>query len=237
MNKRLCIALATTFALGSTGLGLYPKEKVLYAEIVPTTHSLPMVKEDYETNKSKVQKLLDKAEIYKLEKEASKRIERDLEIQKQKRLQDYYDKLCYYNPDDISQKSNISVKKALELLKNTTYNTLEDAQAFVDAEKLSPSVNTIFLISLCNFESYYGKSQLSQNNNNVTSWRLDNGWRYFNSKTECITMTAQMLSREYLNENGNFYTGKSIYQIGQVYCPEGTNKWIDSINNLANKLK
>lgn len=176
-----------------------------------------------------------------------KDIDRYNEQQKQKQLekerleqirlqQKYYDNLCFYDPYDLTEISNISVDKAYQLLEGTTYQTWDMAQSFVDAEKLETPINAIFLISLTRWESFHGKSDLAKNRNNICSIRLNNGdWKYFNNKLECVEYTKDLISNYYLDTNGRFYRGLSIWNVGYYYC-EG-NTWADNINILINEIK
>ena len=162
------------------------------------------------------------------------------EREKQKIIEEQkkYDDNCYYNPYNLTEKSNISIEKCYELLKGTTYQNYEVAESFVNSEKLDVPINTLFLIALTRIESLHGKSNLSQSNNNISSWRTPNrgnGWRYFNSKSHCVDETALLLSNNYLNENGQFYKGKSIWDVNKLYCEE--NEWADNINKMINILR
>lgn len=167
--------------------------------------------------------------------ESDRKKAEELERQRLIEEQKYRDLHPHYNSNDLREISGISVQRAYELLQGTTYQTWENAQTFCNAEKLQPSVNALFLIGLCNLESYYGKSKLARENNNVTSWRLDNGgWGVFSSKTECINDTIQLISNQYLNPNGIYYKGVTISQVGFYYC-EG-NTWANQVGNKVNEL-
>jgi beta-N-acetylglucosaminidase len=177
----------------------------------------------YEKDKTENERL-------KLEKQKQEELKR-MEEQKQNQR----DLVCYYNPNDITEPSGISVQKAYDLLKGTTFQNYDVAQAFVDAEKLKPAINTVFLISLCRLESGHGQNSLSQINN-ISSWRASRGWKNFNSKTDCIYQTAELISTKYLNPNGCYYKGSSdVYTIGKTYC-EG-NDWAKQLNAVANYIR
>lgn len=141
-----------------------------------------------------------------------------------------------YNPYDLSIKSNITVEQAYQMLSGTTYQTFECAKAFVDAEKQDTPVNSLFLISLTRLESGHGTNDIAVNQNNISSWRISrSGYRTFESKSECINKTAKLLSDEYLSTDGNFYKGKSIWNINRSYCEQDS--WSEKINELINEIK
>lgn len=173
---------------------------------------------------------MERKRLAKIEEDKRIEIERLKQIEL-KKIQDNYDKECYFDINDISKPSNISIERAYKLLEGTTYQTWEMAQAFVDGEKLSTPVNAIFSISVTRHESFHGKSELARDRNNITSWKnRDGSWRYFDSKLECIEDTNSMFSREYLNSKGLFFNGKSLDGIGKDYC-EG-NTWSGYISDM-----
>jgi Beta- N-acetylglucosaminidase len=177
---------------------------------------------------------MEKKRLEFIEEEKRKEVERKKQ-EELKRIQDNYDKACYYDLDDLSKSSNISVKRAYELLKDTSYQTWEMAEKFVEAEHYSTPVNAVFAISITRHESYHGYSDLAKNRNNITSWRNSDGsWRYFDSKLECVDKTENMISSEYLNPKGLFFNGKSIYGVGKDYC-EG-NTWAGYIQDMMHYI-
>lgn len=161
-------------------------------------------------------------------------------IQEQRRkeieLQKYYDNICYCNIYNLTEPSNISVNKIKELLQGTTFNNDDVANIIKSSESMSTPVNSVFLISLLRWESGHGKSALSQNKNNIASIRSrDGGWRNYNSYSECILEAIELLSVDYLNPNGKYYNGTSIWNVGVKYC-EG-DEWADNVNKIINELR
>lgn len=222
-NRLLCLLLPAVFILPCT---ITPFQCQAMQITEKQVDNIEMVHNNYEM--FKIQYEQDKSESERIKVEKQEELKR---IEKQKII----DKECYYNLNDLREVSGISVEKAYELLKGTTYQTWNNAQAFVNAEKLKTPVNSIFLIGLCNFESYYGKSGLAREDNNIVSWRLDNGWRRFSSKTECINEVVKLLSEKYLNPSGSFFKGYSIDEVGIYYC-EG-NVWANKVRQTMYEVK
>lgn len=165
------------------------------------------------------------------QKKEQERLEKE-RIERQRKL----DKECYFNYDNISEPSGISVEKAYELLKDTTFQTWDIAKLLVDGENKEYPVNAIFMISLTRHESWHGKSELAQGRNNISSWRLRNGdWKYFDSKYQCMKATINLISNEYLNPNGAYYKGTSMDEVGYYYC-EG-NTWSGLVYEMVNYVK
>lgn len=159
--------------------------------------------------------------------------------QKKKReqeLQQYYDNICYCNIYNLTEPSNISKNKIKELLQGTTFNNDDVVNIIKSSESMNTPVNSIFLIGLLRWESGHGKSRLAQNKNNIASIKSrDGGWRAYNSYDECISEAIELLSVDYLNPNGKYYNGTSIWNVGVKYC-EG-NEWADNVNKIINELK
>lgn len=183
----------------------------------------------FEERMEEYNRVLKEIENRKAE-EARKIEEERLRIEAEAK-QKIIDDVCYFNTNDLSEPSGISVQKVYELLKDTTYQTWEIANLLVEAEKREYPVNAIFMISLTRHESWHGKSELAKSKNNISSMKNGRGdWRYFNSKFECMSSTIDLISNEYLNPNGLFYNGTSMDEVGIYYC-EG-NLWSGYIQEM-----
>lgn len=173
-------------------------------------------------------KYQDELRKYKIWKELQKKLQ-------EKAIQQYYDNICYYNPNNISEISNISTNKIKELLNGTSFNTDDIANTIKYGETLEHPINAIFLISMLRWESGHGWSELARTHNNISSVKSrSGGWRVYDSYNECVLETIGLVSNQYLDPNGNYYNGKSIWSINEKYCE--TNEWADNINKIASEL-
>ncbi len=101
-------------------------------------------------------------------------------------------------------------------------------QAFVDMEN-NWGVDGLFCMAVAFHESANGYSRLAVNNNNLFGMRSRNGWKKFDSKYDAIVYFG-----EYMNKN--LYKGKSVYEIGNIYCPPDTDQWFDGVNRHYEKI-
>ena len=73
---------------------------------------------------------------------------------------------------------------------------------------------------------------LAITHNNLGGIKSANGgWAYFDSWQECLEYKASLLYNQYLNENGAYFNGYSIWNVNVRYC-EGT-QWAENINSIA----
>lgn len=101
-------------------------------------------------------------------------------------------------------------------------------QAFVDMEN-NWGVDGLFCMAVAFHESANGYSRLAVNNNNLFGMKSRNGWKKFDSKYDAIVYFG-----EYMNKN--LYKGKSVYEIGNIYCPPNTDQWFDGVNRHYEKI-
>lgn len=138
-----------------------------------------------------------------------------------------------FNPYNLTEKSNIDKDKAKVLLEGSALQTA--AGAYVYAEEVY-GVNAIFLMALTSHESGHGRSTLAIERNNIGGVKDSNGnWKYYSDWGECIMHIARFISNSYLNEDGIYYNGKSIWAVNINYCLDSS-PWADMINNLAMEL-
>lgn len=138
-----------------------------------------------------------------------------------------------FNPYNLTEKSNIDKDKAKVLLEGSALQTA--AGAYVYAEEVY-GVNAIFLMALTSHESGHGRSALAIERNNIGGVKDSNGnWKYYSDWGECIMHIARFISNSYLNEDGIYYNGKSIWAVNINYCLDSS-PWADMINNLAMEL-
>lgn len=140
-----------------------------------------------------------------------------------------------FNPNDVTEKSNISVRGMESMLEGKATQSL--AYAFVNAER-TYGVNAIILASIVGLESGHGTSERANNgSNNLTGHAVYNNnsrGSQFDSWDDCVYATAILLKNNYLSEGGTFFNGKSIWAINQKYST--TKEWGNRIINIANEL-
>lgn len=166
-----------------------------------------------------------------LEKQETERVKQEAERIKQEA--ERIANLPKFNPYNLTEKSNIDKYKAKVLLEGSALQTA--AGAYVYAEEVY-GVNAIFLMALTSHESGHGRSALAIERNNIGGVKDSNGnWKYYSDWGECIMHIARFISNSYLNEDGIYYNGKSIWAVNINYCLDSS-PWADMINNLAMEL-
>lgn len=138
-----------------------------------------------------------------------------------------------YNPFNLTEKSNLTTEMAIKMLNGSALQNA--AAAYVYAEEVY-GVNAIFLMSLTSLESGHGRSELAMYRNNIGGVKSSSGdWAYFSDWGECIMYIASFIKELYLNEDGAYYNGKSIWAVNIKYCADSS-PWADMINSIANDL-
>lgn len=77
------------------------------------------------------------------------------------------------------------------------------------------NINPIGLISIWVWESDIGSSYIGRNNHNLAGIRGSNGYKYFDTYTDCMVYHARLLRENYLDDG--LYTWEMI---GDKYCPD-----------------
>lgn len=80
------------------------------------------------------------------------------------------------------------------------------AQTFVEIED-EYGINSALYASVVSLESGWGRSDVSQEKNNITSFTVDGELKAYSSKEECLWDMAENLSGNYLDEDGIYYDG------------------------------
>ena len=145
-----------------------------------------------------------------------------------------------YNPNNLLQKSNITVEQLEEKLKGTGLSGL--APAYVQAEQIY-GVNAIFLVSLSAHESAWGTSRRAIEDNNLTGFGVYSDSSVginSHTKEENILGTAKWLKNKYLTPGASFYNGISIHAVNMRYCIgyDGLSNfsWSENITSIATSL-
>lgn len=98
------------------------------------------------------------------------------------------------------------------------------------------SINAVFLMAIIRLESGNGTSWLAYNNNNLGGVSNGKSYRKFETKEQCVLYMAQLLSEEYLDENGLWYGGGSTTKdINKYYCE--LPNWHKKINSLMIEIQ
>ena len=141
----------------------------------------------------------------------------------------------YYNPYNMMDKSNLRVSAVQRILNGTRFDFL--SQVLVDLEDRY-GVNLVYVVSIMALESGWGKSSRANNgSNNITGHSVygdDSPGTQFSSWEACVEETFRLLSQDYLNPNGVYYRGTSVWNVGVTYCVSAD--WADKINGIANEL-
>lgn len=139
----------------------------------------------------------------------------------------------HFNPYNVSELSNLSKEQISKMLEGTALHTLVNAYYWYEQEY---QINAVFLMALTAEESGWGRSSLAINNNNISGHKNSRGeWAYYTNWGECLEESFRLLSQEYVNPNGRFYTGPSMYDINLMYCPNpyNPNSWANNIANIG----
>lgn len=150
-----------------------------------------------------------------------------------------------FNPYDLTQVSGITGNEMYNVLLGFSGGSLAQfAWVFVDCEN-TYDINAFFLAALVAQESGWGKSSRAVNQNNLTGYAVYNSYATgstFNTKEDSIYATARLLRENYLNSNGKYYSGVSIWNVNTRYCltEDGSSAdyhWSNNISSIANSFK
>lgn len=173
------------------------------------------------------QKRIEEEERLRREQEEAER-QRQLQLEEERRRT-----MPHFNPYNVSELSNLSKEQISKMLEGTALHTLVNAYYWYEQEY---QINAVFLMSLTAEESGWGRSSLAINNNNISGHKNSRGeWAYYSNWGECLEESFRLLSQEYVNPNGRFYTGPSMYDINLMYCPnpDNPNSWANNIANIG----
>lgn len=127
----------------------------------------------------------------------------------------------YFNPNDVSALSHITVADAKHMLEETAL--YEDAKAYVKAEE-KYHVNAVFLMGIAAHESAWGTSRRAREDNNLTGYGVtsDHAKGINKSTKEAgLLATAETLHEKYLTPGGSYYVGTSAAAVNKHYCVGG----------------
>lgn len=121
---------------------------------------------------------------------------------------------------EVFTKSNLSVEQLAIVLGGTPLQA--NAQDFYDMEQ-TYNVNALFAVAVACLES--GGGAVNANVNNFFGFRGNNGWMSFATPREGIFYFGKLM-------NTQWYYGKTLEQVGVVYC---NGDWAPYIKRLMNE--
>ena len=128
----------------------------------------------------------------------------------------------YFNPNNVSLLSHITVDDAKQMLKGTA---------------LYADVNAVFLMGIAAHESAWGTSRRAREDNNLTGYGVtSDSAKGINkaTKEEGLLTTAKTLHEKYLTAGGSYYAGTSAEDVNKHYCVGG--EWAAAVVNDAYQL-
>lgn len=141
-------------------------------------------------------------------------------------------KLPHYNPYNLREKSNLSQDQIHIMLEGNALQSL--SAAYVWAEEVY-GVNLLFLISINILESGNGRSSLAISNNNLSGITDGyGGFVYYDNWGESLYHTAELLSTDYLSEDGLYFNGYGSDEVNIKYCE--LDNWDSKIDAIAYEL-
>lgn len=151
-------------------------------------------------------------------------------------------RMTYFNPENVTHKSNTTINHMNKALKGTELQKI--SHAFVEAEQ-KYNINAYFLAALAAQESSWGNSQRAIYQKNITGFAVYNNLSRgssFSNWYECLMYTAKTLRDNYLTEGAIHYNGLSTRGINTMYCflQDGKTvdyRWSENINSIAKSLR
>ena len=126
-----------------------------------------------------------------------------------------------YETLSITEPCGLSTEEFESVLKG---ELKQYAQEFLNAEE-DYEINACFLASIAAAESGWGEHQFKPNN------IFGFGRAEFESVPKCIDYVSWYLRKNYLNENGRFYRGGTIEDIGRIWCPDD-GEWVRLVTGI-----
>ena len=121
----------------------------------------------------------------------------------------------------VEEPCGLSTEELEAVLKGELKNY---AQEFLWAEE-DYGISATFLASIAAAESAWGRHCFRPNN------IFGFGQKEFLSIPHCIDYVAWYLRKHYINENGRYYRGGSISDIGKIWCPDG-GEWVRLVTGI-----
>ena len=139
----------------------------------------------------------------------------------------------YFNPNNVSLLSHITVDDAKQMLKGTALYA--DAKAYVKAEE-KYHVNAVFLMGIAAHESAWGTSKIALQKNNLFGYGAYdsnpyNGAYNFSNYSESIDLISRVFVKYYINPagtkiydneiaTGKYYSGTTLADVNKKYASD-----------------
>ncbi len=139
-----------------------------------------------------------------------------------------------FNAQDVTEVSNITVKKMRNLLQGTKLEQFADV--YVEIEK-EYGINAIAFCALSAYESAWGESRRALVDNNYTGFGVySDSSRGINASSgeQNLWMTAKFLANNYLKKGQNYYHGVGLDGLNRSYSTAPT--WAYDIEYIAIQL-
>lgn len=114
---------------------------------------------------------------------------------------------------DVRKPSGITAEELHEAM---YYDENDYAPYYIEAERRY-GVNAIFLYAIAQNESQNGRSTIAKNKNNLFGWTGSDGHMKFDSVEKCIYYVAEALQNNYLNPDGRWFEGYSLWDVSRHY--------------------
>lgn len=121
-----------------------------------------------------------------------------------------------------------------DLEKGLLHDLKPYAPFFIQAEK-DTGINAIFLASVSALESGWARSNVSNTRNNIFGWTSSSGYKYFDSKEECIMFVAGRIKELYLTEEGKYFNGYEVEDINIKY--NGSEHWEKTVKSIMTQMQ
>ena len=145
----------------------------------------------------------------------------------------------YFNQYNLRELSNLNLQQIYNILEGTDLQTISSTYLYLEE---ACQVNAFFLIALSAHESGWGTSYRALNQNNLTGFAVysdEAEGGHFNSWSESLAYTANLLDKEYLTEGGKYFNGYGIEEVNIRYClkdDEPDFNWSKSITSICYEL-
>lgn len=139
-----------------------------------------------------------------------------------------------FNPNDVTELSNISVKQMRQILQDTDLQ--EFAPVYVRIEK-ELHINAIAICALSALESGWGTSKRAKEDHNYTGFGVySDEAKGINAASgeENLLMTAKHIRDKYLTKGAVYDNGPSLIGINTMYCVGDT--WAYKIADIGYRL-
>jgi len=140
--------------------------------------------------------------------------------------------------EDMRKKSSLDEEKLSEYL-NKFPNLSGIEEALISAQE-EYNVNAILLLAIVRLESGNGGSSLAKSKNNlgglVSSGKTVTVYKSFDTKSDCVTYMAELLSENYLTEGGKYYNGYTLNDIAKSYSTSSAT-WCSLVTDLIYEIQ